>query len=128
MTNLAATPALTKPTWPAETDQMMYYSVWHQRETMFTRNCLFQWAAGGSELADVLYDGSSMEVLTGPRIRTGNTHGTGCTTASAIAAFLARGLPPPAAVRAARSYITEALRSSAHLQIGSGSQRPFNHL
>jgi len=81
-----------------------------------------------SELADVFFDGHRMEVLTGPRIDTGNTHGTGCTTASAIAAFLARGLDPFPAVCTARGYVTQALARSSHLRIGAGKQRPFNHL
>lgn len=84
--------------------------------------------AGDQELADVLFDGQDLRRIPGPRIPTSNTHGTGCTTASAIAAFLAKGLPVPEAVIAAREYVTEALRRSAHLQIGAGKQRPFNHL
>ena len=82
---------------------------------------------GTPELADVFYDGREMMVLSGPRIETRNTHGTGCTTASAVAAFLARGMDPPSAVRAARGYVTQALARSSHLRIGKGKQRPFNH-
>ena len=82
---------------------------------------------GEDSVADVLFDGERMEVLNGPRIRTSNTHGTGCTTASAIAGCMARGMAVPAAVRAARGYLTQALERSAHLSIGSGPQRPFNH-
>ncbi len=84
--------------------------------------------ADSVDLADVLYDGHEHLVLTGSRVKTSNTHGTGCTTASAIAAFLARGLTVKEAVRAAKSYVTEALRRSSHLQLGTGKQKPFNHL
>ena len=81
----------------------------------------------GDEAQDVLYDGKTAHVLSGQRINTTNTHGTGCTTASAIAAELAKGATVLSAARAAKTYVSEALHSSAALQIGSGSQRPFNH-
>ena len=58
---------------------------------------------------------------------TGNTHGTGCTLAAAIAAELAKGAAPLDAVRAAKVFLTELLRASAGLQIGTGVQRPMNH-
>lgn len=76
----------------------------------------------------MLYDGQEHLVLTGSRIETGNTHGTGCTTASAIAAYLARGMTVREAVKAAKSYVTEALQRSAHLSLGTGRQKPFNHM
>lgn len=76
---------------------------------------------------DVLYDGDACTILSGPRVETQNTHGTGCTTASAIAAELALERPLPAAVRAAKQYVGAALAASAPLAIGSGPQRPFNH-
>ena len=84
-------------------------------------------SAEASELVDVIYDGHEHTILPGPRIKTGNTHGTGCTLASAIAAYLARGLAPPAAIKAAKGFITEALRQSTHLHLGRGSQKPLNH-
>ncbi len=81
----------------------------------------------GDKAQDVLYDGKTAHVLSGPRIDTMNTHGTGCTTASAIAAELAKGASVLSAAHAAKTYVSEALQSSAALQIGTGSQRPFNH-
>ena len=44
-----------------------------------------------------------------------------------MAAEMAKGASPLAAARAAKAYVSKALASSARLQIGSGSQRPFNH-
>lgn len=76
---------------------------------------------------DVLYDGETLQVVAGPRINTPNTHGTGCSTASAIAAELAKGASPIQAVQAAKAYVSGALQASAALRIGSGSQTPFNH-
>ena len=60
----------------------------------------------------------------GVRIQTENTHGTGCTLSSAIAANLAKGLPLVAAIEEAKRYITGALEHDLHLGKGSG---PLNH-
>lgn len=75
---------------------------------------------------DMLYDGQNFTELRAPRIKTPNTHGTGCTFASAIAAELAKGQPVPKAVRTAKEYLTAALRAAVNLQIGQG-HGPLNH-
>ena len=72
---------------------------------------------------DVWYDGK-LGVLTTEQVDTPNTHGTGCTLSSAIAANLAKGLDPLAAVISAKNYVTQALRYS--LSIGQG-QGPVGH-
>ncbi|CAK9069892.1 Thiamine biosynthetic bifunctional enzyme TH1 [Durusdinium trenchii] len=59
--------------------------------------------------------------------KTSHTHGTGCTLASSIAAFLAKGLPVPDAVKAAKDFVSGAIAASAHLTLGSGTQGPMNH-
>ena len=64
--------------------------------------------------------------LRGPRIPSANTHGTGCTLSSAIAAHLARGATLEDAVRAARDYVRGALRAGAPVRTGAGSG-PLNH-
>lgn len=64
--------------------------------------------------------------ISGPRIETRNTHGTGCTLSSAIAAFLVRGEPELSAIKRAKAYLTEALRSGASLTLGAGSG-PVDH-
>ncbi|SDJ13737.1 bifunctional hydroxymethylpyrimidine kinase/phosphomethylpyrimidine kinase [Salimicrobium halophilum] len=76
------------------------------------------------EAVDILYDGEIMRTYREDRISTENTHGTGCTYASAIAANLAMGRSLPVAVEHAKGYITEAIRHS--FDIGSGSG-PTNH-
>ena len=58
---------------------------------------------------------------------TSNTHGTGCTLASAIAAELAKGATPIQAVRLAKAFVTDLLQASAGFAIGEGKQRPMNH-
>jgi hydroxymethylpyrimidine/phosphomethylpyrimidine kinase len=73
---------------------------------------------------DILYDGSEFTVFPGEYIETSNTHGTGCTYASAIAAKLALGLGLVEAVRAAKVYITGAIRHSLAIGHGHG---PTDH-
>lgn len=78
------------------------------------------------EAIDILYDGESFTEFKSQRIKTKNTHGTGCTFASAIAAELAKGKKIKKAVRIAKDYLTKALRQGARLKIGQGSG-PVNH-
>lgn len=83
---------------------------------------------GRDVLTDVFYNAetdSSMR-LTSPNIKTRNTHGTGCTLSSAIAACLAKGMGLDDAVRAAKSYITAALTAGSHYEIGHG-HGPVHH-
>ena len=73
---------------------------------------------------DLFYDGSKFHEFTTERIETVNTHGTGCTFASAVAAGLARGLGVVDAVALAKEYVTEAIRTSFAIGQGHG---PLNH-
>ncbi len=74
---------------------------------------------------DVLYDGERFYHFPSPRVETKNTHGTGCTFASAIAAGLAQGLDVVEAVRQAKEYITLALRHAPNLGQGHGPTHHF---
>jgi hydroxymethylpyrimidine/phosphomethylpyrimidine kinase len=74
---------------------------------------------------DVFYDGETMAELPAPRIATTNTHGTGCTYSAAIASRLALGASTLDAVRAAKEYLTEAIRRSYSVGRGHG---PVDHL
>lgn len=78
----------------------------------------------GDEAVDVLYDGRETVRLTAPRIATANTHGTGCTYAAAITAYLAKGLAMAEAVREAKAYVTGAIRHGFSIGEGAG---PLNH-
>jgi len=81
-----------------------------------------------AEATDVLFDGKSHRRFTSPRVDTrGETHGTGCTLAAAIAAYGGKGLSLPDAVKAAKKYVTEALRASRDLRVGHGAA-PLDHL
>jgi len=73
---------------------------------------------------DLFFDGKTMRALSAPRIRTNNTHGTGCTFSAAIAAYLAKGEDLKSAVRAAKKYITAAIR--AGFAVGAGHS-PVHH-
>ena len=77
------------------------------------------------KMSDVLYDGVSFTIFTDDQIPTTNTHGTGCTLSSAIAAGLPRGHLIPNAVADAKAYLTDTLRHSFPLGGGHG---PVNHL
>ncbi len=81
-----------------------------------------------NELIDVFYNSETDEVikLSSKRLETKNTHGTGCTLSSAIAAQLAKGLPLNQAVINAKDYINEAIVSGVDYQIGQG-HGPVHH-
>ena len=81
----------------------------------------------GDEVVDVLArQGQADVVLSSPRIMSRNTHGTGCTLSSAIAAHLALGASLEHAVRSARAYILAAIQAGARVQVGQG-HGPLNH-
>ncbi len=73
---------------------------------------------------DVFYDGARFQEFSAPRIDTVNTHGTGCTFASAVAAGLAKGLEVVESVELAKDYVTEAIRRSFPVGQGHG---PLHH-
>jgi hydroxymethylpyrimidine/phosphomethylpyrimidine kinase len=73
---------------------------------------------------DLFYDGKEFKEFTAPRFNTVNTHGTGCTFASAVAAGLARGMVVTNAVALAKDYVTEGIRHSFSIGQGHG---PLNH-
>jgi hydroxymethylpyrimidine/phosphomethylpyrimidine kinase len=76
------------------------------------------------DAVDVLFFQGEWLEFTAPRLVTRHTHGTGCTYSAAITALLAASEELPAAVRKAKSYISEAIRTAPGLGAGSG---PVNH-
>ncbi|MEI6208720.1 MAG: bifunctional hydroxymethylpyrimidine kinase/phosphomethylpyrimidine kinase [Desulfuromonadales bacterium] len=78
----------------------------------------------GRQSTDILFDGNQCHSFSSERFFTSNTHGTGCSYASAIAAYLAQGEPLLPAVEKAKKYITAAIRLSRPL--GKGHS-PVNH-
>lgn len=79
----------------------------------------------GSELVDVLFDGSEWHEWRRPKLDTTSTHGTGCTLSAGVAAGLARGRPLRRAVEDALDYVQRALRAAPGLGSGHG---PLNHM
>ncbi len=73
---------------------------------------------------DLFYDGRGFHEFSSPRINTTNTHGTGCSFASAIAAGLAKDMSLLQAVALAKEYVTEAISRSFSVGKGHG---PLNH-
>ena len=80
----------------------------------------------GAESVDFLIAPQAVVRLASERIATRNTHGTGCTLSSAIAAGLARGLALADAARQAKAYVTAAIAASDTLAIGHG-HGPVHH-
>ena len=80
----------------------------------------------GGTVADHLYEGKQCTVFRYDRIETNNTHGTGCTLSSAIAAFLAQGYSLREAVERAEAYVHEAIRRGSDYAIGHG-HGPLHH-
>jgi len=78
------------------------------------------------ESVDLLVTAEGVTRLAAPRIATQNTHGTGCTLSSAIAAELAKGRDLVAAVREAKDYVTDAIAAADALQVGLG-HGPLHH-
>ena len=79
-----------------------------------------------AESVDLLVEQGTTTRFAEKRIATKNTHGTGCTLSSAIAAGLAKGLDLTAAVRAAKAYVTVAIAGADTLHVGHG-HGPLNH-
>ncbi len=79
----------------------------------------------GPESSDVFFDGAAITTYSAPRIATRNTHGTGCTLSSAIAALLP-SRPRPQAIREAKAYLTAALSRADDLHVGHG-HGPVHH-
>lgn len=78
-----------------------------------------------NKASDLLYRENGFVWFYGERVNNKNTHGTGCSLSSAIAANLAKGESLENAIENAKSYVTEALKSMLNLGNGSG---PINHL
>ena len=80
----------------------------------------------GAESIDYLISSSGVAALAAPRIATQNTHGTGCSLSSALAAGLAKGEDLETAVRHAKTWISAAIAAADRLGIGHG-HGPIHH-
>ncbi len=89
------------------------------------RNVLVKGGHRKGQALDILFDGEKIYEFSSPRINTGDTHGTGCTLASAIAVYLACGAPVRDAVAGAKEYVNLAIRNSLRIGRGHG---PLDHM
>jgi len=80
----------------------------------------------GAESIDYLVDSSGVTVLAAPRVATKNTHGTGCSLSSAIAAGLAKGEGMESAVRNAKAWVSAAIAAADRFSVGHG-HGPIHH-
>ncbi len=87
-------------------------------------NVVIKGGHGQGPATDLLYSEGLVREFTSPRVETKNTHGTGCTFASAIAAYLAMGRSVEQAVYHAKEYVTEAIKAAYPLGRGHG---PVHH-
>jgi hydroxymethylpyrimidine/phosphomethylpyrimidine kinase len=82
--------------------------------------------AQGAESIDYLIDAESCVALAAPRVATQNTHGTGCSLSSAIAAGLAKAEDLPTAVRHAKDFVSAAIAQAQQFTVGRG-HGPIHH-
>jgi hydroxymethylpyrimidine/phosphomethylpyrimidine kinase len=80
----------------------------------------------GAESTDYLFDANGTVALAAPRVATRNTHGTGCSLSSAIAAGLAKGEDLETAVRNAKAWVSAAIAAADHFSVGHG-HGPIHH-
>ena len=94
-------------------------------QSLGPQNVLVKGGHAQGEARDILLCGEDFHVFASRRIPTKNTHGTGCTLSSAIAAYLARGEALPEAVRKAKEYVTGAIEHALPLGHGCGPTHHF---
>jgi hydroxymethylpyrimidine/phosphomethylpyrimidine kinase len=101
-----------------------------QGERLLKFGCPFVLIKGGhgegAESVDYLFGGEKKIRLASPRVATANTHGTGCSLSSAIAAGLAKGETIESAVRMAKAYVSAAIAAADRLDVGQG-HGPIHH-
>jgi hydroxymethylpyrimidine/phosphomethylpyrimidine kinase len=102
----------------------------HQGRRLLSMGCAAVLIKGGhgegSESIDYLVRGSGTIALSAPRIATKNTHGTGCSLSSAIAAGLAKGEEMETAVRHAKAFVSAAIAAADRISVGHGNG-PIHH-
>ena len=102
----------------------------HQGRRLLAMGCQAVLIKGGhgagAESIDYLFDPSGTVALAAPRVATKNTHGTGCSLSSAIAAGLAKGESMEAAIRNAKAWISAAITAADRFSVGHG-HGPVHH-
>ena len=108
-----------------ETAEQVRWAARHIAEEMGAGAVVVTGGIAGGPATDVLYAGGGIEELSGPRVETKSTHGTGCTFSAAAAVGLARGMAVPEAAAMAKDYVAAAIRAAYPVGSGHG---PVDHL
>lgn len=106
-----------------ENDNELYKAI-NYIYSLGPKNVLIKGGHYGKDAIDYFFDGKEVFEIFGRRVKTKNTHGTGCTYSSAIAALLALDFSPLEATRKAKSFIQKAIENAPGLGNGNG---PLNH-
>lgn len=119
--NLPEAGALLRTPAAETRDQMV-----QQGQTLLAKGCKAVLMKGGhmagDNCPDLLLTGQEIQWFEGLRIDTPNTHGTGCTLSSALAAELAKGQSLPDAIREAKAYLARAIAKADTLNVGMKDQ------
>jgi len=92
---------------------------------MGARSAVVKGGHAEGDVVDVFFDGKQLIELTAERIKTPNTHGSGCVFSAAITAGIALGIEPLEAVRQAKAFITQAIAHSIEIGHGHGPVNPW---
>ncbi len=124
--NLPETAALLGLKYPPATPEAIEDAARRLRETGATSVLVKGGHGEGEECHDCLLHENHYFWFSSKRINSCNTHGTGCTLSSAIAAFMAKGLTIDCAVKEAKKWAGEALKAGAEYHLGKGNG-PLHH-
>jgi len=124
--NLPETALLLGMKYPPKTPEAIEKAAKRLLETGATSVLVKGGHGEGEECHDCLLHENQLFWFSSKKIRSHNTHGTGCTLSSAIAAFMAKGLTIECAVREAKSWVDEALQAGADYRLGNGNG-PLHH-
>lgn len=125
--NLPETALLTDMKYPPSTPESIEEAAMKLLETGSDSVLIKGGHGEGERCCDCLLYDNRFFWFSSNKIMTDNTHGTGCTLSSAIAAFMARGETTEKAVGKAKAYINDALQAGASYRLGSGNG-PLHHL
>ena len=132
MTKLLPRAMVVTPNWP-EAEKLVGHRIETKEEAeeacrkiagMGPKVVVLKGGHRTGKAVDIVFDGKKFIRLTAERLQTTSTHGTGCTFSAAIAAGLAKGLEPLAAIKAAKRYLTLAIQKAYPIGHGHG---PVNH-
>ena len=132
MTKLLPRAMVVTPNWP-EAEKLVGHRIETKEEAeeacrkiagMGPKVVVLKGGHRTGKAVDIVFDGKKFIRLTAERLQTTSTHGTGCTFSAAIAAGLAKGLEPLAAIKAAKRYLTLAIQKAYPIGDGHG---PVNH-